>query len=312
MNMSAGARGSAKFRLGVITRWLPLVAFLAAAIYLWRADFGPEIRITSLSFLVAATGVQLLAFALRAWTFRETLARFQINIRAADATICIFKPILAKYIPGKIWLLVSTVGHLEKQGLPLGRATVVVAIFQLLLTISGLVVGALALVAFQIPGYGDEVRILLIILPMLLLAVLLGSGKIIRWGLRRFPKFEAATAGPDEFPSLSVPVLLSLFHWFVVGLSFYLFFRSIDVDAGWYPLLFQAMAINIGVLAVFVPGGLGVREAAMAAYLTLAGVPLSEGIVIAVASRFWFLGGEAIAFFVGLWIDRKRLSADET
>jgi uncharacterized membrane protein YbhN (UPF0104 family) len=54
-----------------------------------------------------------------------------------------------------------------------------------------------------------------------------------------------------------------------------------------------------------VPGGLGVREGAMAAYLTLSDIALSYGLSLAVAARIWFFVGEVITFFIGLLLGRK-------
>jgi uncharacterized membrane protein YbhN (UPF0104 family) len=99
---------------------------------------------------------------------------------------------------------------------------------------------------------------------------------------------------------MSQTALYSSLHWLVLGLAFALFFRAVDVDAGWYPVLFQPLAINLGVLAIVVPGGLGVREGAMAAYLTLSDIEPAHGLALAVAARIWFFAGEVLAFLLGM------------
>ena len=286
-----------------ITHWLSIIAFIAAAVFLWNSDLGTEVRVASLPFLIAASLVQLLAFAARAWLLQDMLQRFGVSLSLLDAIACTFKPILSKYIPGKIWLLVSTAGMLDKHGVPFRSGSVILGIFQILLAISGLVLGGMALLAFQLPGISAETRMLLILLPMALLTALIGSGSFLTWVSAKVPALRSWSANISQFPSLSAPAIYAVLHWLVIGVAFALFLRAVNVEAAWYAILFQPLATNLGVLAFIVPGGLGVREAAMAAYLTLADIPLAYGLSLAVAARLWFFGGEVMAFFIGLLVE---------
>lgn len=299
-------RSSSPIRL--LAEWLPLVAFLAAAIYLWRSDLAPDVRLVSLPLIIGASALQLAAFSMRAWLLHDMLTRFNIALPYPAAVSCTFKPILSKYIPGKVWLLVSTASLLDKYGVSFKRASLVVAIFQVTLAISGLVLGALALLAFQLPGLSEANRVLLIVLSLTLLALLLGSSRCLNVARTHIPAFERRFPNAKDFPALSAPAFYAILHWLVIGLAFTLFLLSVNVDALWYPLVFQPLAINLGVLAVFVPGGLGVREGAMAAYLTLADISLSYALALAVAARIWFFVGEVITFMLGLMVDRLYYS----
>jgi uncharacterized membrane protein YbhN (UPF0104 family) len=69
-----------------------------------------------------------------------------------------------------------------------------------------------------------------------------------------------------------------------------------------------ALGGSIGILSIFAPGGLGVREGILTAYLTLAGIAVQDATTIAVASRLWFLAGEIFIFFTALLLDRYRKS----
>jgi uncharacterized membrane protein YbhN (UPF0104 family) len=301
--------GSVKEKPGalrLLTQWLPIMAFFAAALYLWRSDLAPEVQLVSVPLIVAASGMQLLAFAMRAWLLRDLLQRFGIPLPYSSSVSCVFKPILSKYIPGKVWLLVSTAGLLDKYGVPFRRASLIIAVFQMILAVSGLIFGALALLAFQLPGVSEANRLLLICLSLGLLALLLGSRKCLDFAQSHIPKLRNWLPTRKDFPALSAPAFYAVLHWLVIGLAFTLFLLSVDVDAGWYPVLFQPLAINLGVIAVVVPGGLGVREGAMAAYLTLADISLSYGLSLAVAARIWFFTGEVIAFFIGFLTDRHN------
>ncbi|MEX0928342.1 MAG: hypothetical protein WD266_08950 [Balneolales bacterium] len=60
-----------------------------------------------------------------------------------------------------------------------------------------------------------------------------------------------------------------------------------------------ALATNIGIIAIFAPGGLGVREAVIVGYLNYIGLSLAEATTISIASRLWFLAGEVFLFVTG-------------
>jgi uncharacterized membrane protein YbhN (UPF0104 family) len=289
----------------ILTQWLPIIAFLAAALYLWRSDLAPDIRVVSVPLLVAASALQTLAFAMRAWLLRNFLARVGIRLTSSATIVCIFKPILSKYIPGKIWLLVTTAGILDSHGVPFRRASFLVGIFQVILAVTGLALGAIALLAFQLPGVQHEARLTMIFVPLTMFALLLGSNRFSHWLLARLPKRRAPSGALSTLPSLSVTALYSVAHWLVLGLAFAFFFRAVGIDAGWYPVFFQPLAINLGVLAVIVPGGLGVREGAMAAYLTLVDIAPAHGLALAVAARVWFFAGEVLAFFLGFLLESR-------
>jgi uncharacterized membrane protein YbhN (UPF0104 family) len=300
--MSVGVADSSGL-IRSITHWLSIIAFVAAAAFLWNSDLATEVRVASLPFLLAATVVQLLAFSMRAWLLQDMLRRFGATISLPGAIACTFKPILSKYIPGKIWLLVSTAGMLNTQGVALRSGSLILGVFQVVLAISGLVLGGMALLAFQLPGIGAETRMLLILLPMAMLTALIGSGSFLAWACARIPRLGKWSASVSQFPSLSAPAIYAVVHWLVIGAAFALFLRAVNVEAAWYAILFQPLATNLGVLAFMLPGGLGVREAAMAAYLTLADIPLSYGLSLAIAARLWFFAGEVLAFFLGLLVE---------
>ncbi len=294
-----------------VIQWLPVIAFVAAVVYMWRSELAPEIQLVSIPLLIAASITQLLAFTMRAWLLRDFLKRFGIPLPRTAAIACVFKPILSKYIPGKVWLLLSTASMLDRHGISFQRASLVIAVFQITLAVSGLVLGAAALMAFQLPGVSESIRLSLLLVTLVLFAFLLGSGRLLQWLRLHIPQLSKKFSSMGEFPSLSAPAFYSLLHWLIIGLAFTLFLLSVDVDAGWYPVLFQPLAINLGVLAVIVPGGLGVREGAMAAYLALADVPLSYGLALAVAARIWFFVGEVLAFIIGLVVEHRDASRQQ-
>jgi uncharacterized membrane protein YbhN (UPF0104 family) len=74
-------------------------------------------------------------------------------------------------------------------------------------------------------------------------------------------------------------------------------------DAAAYVVMFFVAAIA-GLLALFVPAGLGVREAVLASMLT-PGFGAAPAIAIAIAARVWLLACEGLAFALW-WIATRR------
>ncbi|HEV7588417.1 MAG TPA: hypothetical protein VGO40_09910, partial [Longimicrobium sp.] len=92
--------------------------------------------------------------------------------------------------------------------------------------------------------------------------------------------------------------LLALYAatWVGYGAAFSLFVSSIaPVSRGAWPLLagVNALAFVAGFVAVFAPGGIGVREAALAGLL-LPVFPAGGRVVIAAASRLWLMAAELV------------------
>ena len=99
-----------------------------------------------------------------------------------------------------------------------------------------------------------------------------------------------------------------LLMWVLRCVGFYLLVVSlsngteIHIGIG----LSYALALCVGFLALAVPGGLGVREGILVAYLTYAGFDLQQATTISIASRLWFLIGECFIFFTGFILDKLR------
>ncbi len=95
--------------------------------------------------------------------------------------------------------------------------------------------------------------------------------------------------------------------WIVYGVSFWLFVISITTTEG-FPILGGVAAFVIAYqvcyLAMFTPGGLGVRELAMITIITPYFGVISSG--IAIASRIWNLLVEILAATIAFFIKIKK------
>lgn len=127
---------------------------------------------------------------------------------------------------------------------------------------------------------------------------LVGAGAIFR-----------STGPNDGRPTLVLAILLVETGWLAVsGFRFTLAAAVIGVDL----TVTQALALSIaGAITVaigFLPGGLGVREALIAALSPLIGLDLETGVLLGAVDRLVWLSALALAG-VGLAVSRRRTSA---
>jgi len=57
-------------------------------------------------------------------------------------------------------------------------------------------------------------------------------------------------------------------------------------------------------IAIILPGGLGMREGLLSLTLIAAGLASDFSVTVSVSSRLWYLIGEGFIFFTGLIISR--------
>ena len=72
------------------------------------------------------------------------------------------------------------------------------------------------------------------------------------------------------------------------------------------------LATSLGMVALILPGGIGLREVVLTGYLSLDGISSSDAATVAVASRLWFLIGEIFIFLLGLAADKYGLDSSKS
>ncbi|MBU4556139.1 MAG: flippase-like domain-containing protein [Actinobacteria bacterium] len=209
-------------------------------------------------------------------------------VRFADAFALNYVSALGKYVPGGVWHVVGRFALAESIGVR-RRSVVVMTVFENALgVVSGILVAVLGLGLAVSSALGLPVWLA----PAVAVASLAALhpalfGRLMRYGLK--------LAGAEgQMPELSFWRTLAFVAyravgWFVAGWAFMLFARAVSVDPagsiGLYAGAFAAASV-FGLLVLFVPGGIGVREAALIALLTPA---LGAGVAgtVGLTSRVW-------------------------
>ena len=194
-------------------------------------------------------------------------------------------PPLGKYVPGKVGALVGAIYMLRRFGVPAAAAVSVVLVLDGLAVIAGLICGAPILawepVRRVLPGGWIYAAVLIaggltVLHPSVF-------GRLANFCLRRLGR--APLAKLPDLSHYAVPVLCAFAQWLLAGLALWWMTRSVsDVPARSIGLFISiaALAMTVSYLALFAPGGLGVREAIyLGALAAIPGVGAKGAIVVA-------------------------------
>ena len=251
-----------------------LVVLLALRLWqLWRrnpVDFG------QLDGGVFAAAVVASVAAVSAYGFVWPYLLRRLGTPAPLSWITLFfKSQLGKYLPGSVWQYAGRVGLARNRGVPIQRG------FVSIVAEIGYSAFAAAAASSLLLGWVGTAAVFLGSAALLTLAVGFRgrlTGPIGRFG--RPNVLAALRAGPTA-------VVLYLIVWGMYGLAFWATGRALfavpATDIPRYIGVF-ALAWLAGLVAFFAPGGIGVREAVIAALLT-GRLGQADAIVLAATSR---------------------------
>ena len=203
---------------------------------------------------------------------------------------------LGRYIPGKIWQLSGLALYMRERRGAGAAALTAAGLFQALVLGTGVAVAASTLGGrFLADGALLPTTILLVVLLMVLLQPSIAS-RISTALAHRFGETPPET--PPGRGALWAAAIGLVAAWLVNGLGLWCVWRGAggSVDPG--PLTMAGVysaAYVAGYMVLFAPGGLVVREGAMAALLAAtAGVPVSVGAAVAILARLWAITTELL------------------
>lgn len=181
---------------------------------------------------------------------------------------------LGRYVPGKVWLFAGRAAFLRSRGLTGYRATSV-PFLELLFTAAGAGLAALPPVLFSEGTVFSS--------PALKGALIAAGAAILIIPLlrplqRRLYRLKYGSAPADlPLPGPSGTIVLLLIYaclWWVRGLSLYLWLYGFGLSGISPGMCFAAAPLSwlAGYVVFLVPGGIGVREAAVTAMVAPAGL----------------------------------------
>lgn len=229
-----------------------------------------------------------------------------VGIPMKEAMICWFISLLGKNIPGKVFLLAGRV-YLYGQ---FGKDQAIVAFCFLLEATCALIASAcifiLSLLFLDLP-MGELPRTPAFLLTGVALAAFLFllNPRVLGWLLgkafRLIGKKEVRIRVP-RFSDLLTFVLIAMWNWLLLGVGFFFMTNAIySVSIGFLPYFAGSfsLAAIIGVLSLFAPAGIGVREGVLFSLIKFV-IPVGIASVVVLIARLWMTAGELLVSLLAL------------
>ena len=265
-----------------------VVVFLAW--YFWKNwdEFSEKIMSVNIGIFIIS---MLFYFA-----YKITLASLwhyitKINgcsIKYEKAVTSYLYSILGKYIPGKVFMLAARLTYYKEEEAPLSKVTVCFFIENVCTLLGAAMLFIVSLFFFPNELLENYKWLTLLLIAAFFVCI---HPKIINFVLRLIGKiFKKNLVIPMKYSQMLKVVLLFIGNWLIVGFGFFILTKSIYPAAEWSQMLYCAgiwgVSAIMGILAIFAPSGLGVREGIIVAGLMLI-MPQSDAMVISVVSRLW-------------------------
>lgn len=231
----------------------------------------------------------LLGFFFQALNWFFLLRLSSLNVSFKDAICSVGVTIFAKYIPGKLWMILGRASYIAER---YPESLKKIGSFSLFGQVISLVVASIisVYILFQldfplIDSFQSNHFILSLLALIVTILFLIFCS--INWGL--------------GFNSVLTVSIISSLMWFFWGCGFAFLYLSMNLDLNIpfsYLVVVFTFSALLGILALIVPGGIGVREAGIVSVLGFLGLPLELSISVAALSRVWFLLAESIFFAI--------------
>jgi len=273
-----------------------LVILAGAGYYLVRlaAPYWPAIAERRLSWHVPplALGSVIvwanLALLLAAWT--ASLRWCAQEVRYMDAARVWFTANLARFLPGGVWQFASLAVMAGRYEFSAVAAAATVLLEQIVLLFTGLLVLAVLTPSVLHATWWQAALLVAALLGVIGLALPgeRAGGRLARWAGARIPGVDLLWSRLGAGQLVAFTLLLVL-PWLLYGVAFRLLALALlDHPAGSWSFYVAAFTGSYvaGVIAIFAPAGLLVREVALVQALTPV-VGGADAVILAVAARVW-------------------------
>lgn len=287
---------------GVVTI---ILGFIGLYVYRHRASLA-DVHAPDRTLFILATLLAQPNFFVTAWAYQILLKAHGIRIPFRMAAGLYFIPALGKYIPGKLWSVAGALQLFHLTGLPKARASAALMMHMVIV----LAVTVLIAIGFGASSLAPNVSIWSFVAALAVLAVL-ASPKVfygffnLALRLTGRQPMEHSAGYRDLLATTFVLVIGRLMYAggfvLLVG-SFYSLTRA-DIPVLIGTFCFAQVA---GVVALFAPAGIGVREGILI-YALQPIVGTGNAIAVTGFCRLWQTAMELVVSAYGWFAIRSRL-----
>ena len=242
-------------------------------------------------------------FIVSALSWKVSLKAHGIAITSREAIHSHGISVFGKYLPGKIWVILGRASIIQKKGYPLPTLSAISLKEQLMYLLLGFVVSF-----FILPFVTMNIWLkIIVVLTASGLALFLFCKPIYQFVINLLSRVVKKTI---EIPFIHVKQAwkfsyIILIYWFLWSIGFYLLCKSMVPEASVIVAFAFPISVCYGLVAVFVPGGIGIREGIIVAFLVSVGFEPSIAITISVIQRLWFITGEVFIFLTAFMVRKN-------
>lgn len=283
-----------EFNYKQIVGWMIVVGiFVFMGRMVW--ENWTQVKDTSFTFkvfpLLLSTLVFGFSYFIQIWAWYLITVKLGIPLSPSETVRSWFYSQLGKYLPGKVWLLLGRFYFYHSKDK--SKKTISIALYLETATITmaaGLIFIAGMISFEEARSFCTGYHLWWWILPFILAFCSIHPWvleKVSNWVLLKFKK-ESISLGISYYNVLWI-VSICILAWLVGGIGFYLFVKSLfPVPSLSILFLTGALAFSsmIGLLAIFAPSGLGVREGTLV-FLLSSIMPEAVAVILSILSRIW-------------------------
>lgn len=254
-----------------------------------------QVRGATFSFrivpLLLSTLIFVFSYFIQVWAWYLVTLRLEIALPLRETVATWFYSQLGKYLPGKVWLLLGRFYLYDSRGK--SRKAITVALYLEAVTLimaAGLVFLLSLLFLKEVESFTLGIPLPGVILLFLLCLFSLHPRvleKIFNTVLVRLKREPFHI--PISYPQILWILTVCVLSWVIGGVGFYVFVDSVwNISFEHILFLTGALAISstVGLLALFAPSGLGVREGVLV-YLLSSIMPGSVAVILSILTRLW-------------------------
>lgn len=291
---------------------------------LWQRGELHELSLQWKWVLLAIVAYQL-SWIPSAWYWKRLLREMGQSVEWFDCLAAYYCGHLGKYIPGKATVLIIRAGMLKSRGQSAAVAAVTATFETLLMMGTGLAIGLALFPVTHWPPQWAETIAFPWVMPLLIVTAVIVALPLISFLLTRI----ATLATPRSLQDPQRPIRISIrtilvglcafsVSWGMLGLSLGFSLQAISgsssgitsLDLTQWPVWTGAIALatSIGFIAIFAPGGIGVREALLIEILQIQpAITEKQAVVVSVLLRLIWLAAEISAAFVLYYLFRRAI-----
>ena len=250
------------------------------------------------------------SFLLMALYLRMVFSSFGVRLKYFQAWKIWYLPMLGKYVPGKVWTAIGMV-YAASQEKVSPKVAVPVAIISQIIVFPSLAIAFLVTIPFWKigPSQHQIIFVLLILAGIMLMLCPKLFHFFLNLTLRKIGRRQIHME--VKYLQILRLIFFSTTIWISYGLAFAFFARSLTL-VSWsdFPMLVGSFCLSIlfGLMSVFAPAGIGVREGTLITVLSQY-FPPDVTIVISVGSRVWLIVAEIIFFGISSLLLKNRDSS---